>query len=43
MDRTGKAGLFSTRQLRQTHANLNYFYYTLAQAGKVLYEVSFRK
>jgi len=43
MDRTGKAGLFSTRQLRQTHANLNSFYYILAQDETVLYEVSLCK
>lgn len=46
MNRTGKAGLFSTgnpRQLRQAHGNLNAFYYILAQAATVVYDILHRK
>lgn len=46
MDRTGKAGLFSMgnpRQLGQAHANLNAFYYILAQAATVVYDILLRK
>lgn len=43
MDRIGKVERFSTRQLRETHANLNSFYYLLAQTATVVYDVSHGK